>query len=114
MISSINSSLSSMQAAFKLQDNSANNVANIQSNGFKKDVSQVVENANGGVIVSLSRDSSPGQLYQTTDDQVVEGSNVDLSQEMTGQISNKQMLSVNIAAFKTTDEMQKSILDIIA
>lgn len=114
MISSINSSLSGMQAAFKLQDNSANNVANIQSNGFKKDVSQVVENANGGVIVSLSRDSSPGPAYEASSGQEVEGSNVDLSQEMTAQISNKQMLSVNIAAFKTTDEMQKSILDIIA
>ena len=45
---------------------------------------------------------------------MVEASNVDLSEEIAGQISAKHLFSANVAVPKTSDEIQKSLLDIVA
>ena len=42
-----------------------------------------------------------------------ESSNVDLSREMVDLILNKHNFNANIKTIKTTDEIQKSIIDII-
>lgn len=114
MISSISASIAGIQAAKKLQDVSANNVANSSSDKFKKDIATPVEDEDGGVTVHLSTSTEPGPMYQTPEGDVVEGSNVNLADEMTSQLVISKYNAVNIAALKTSNEMQKSLLDIIA
>ena len=45
---------------------------------------------------------------------MAEALNVDLSEEIAGQISAKHLFSANVAVLKTSDEIQKYLLDIVA
>jgi flagellar basal body rod protein FlgC len=45
---------------------------------------------------------------------MVEASNVDYSEEAIVQINAKHLLSANIAAIKRIDEVQESLMDIMA
>jgi len=113
MISALNSSVSGIQAALKLQSVSANNIANSCTDGFKSDL-PVVEEADTGVKVSLSKSAEQGLVHDRGDGVEVEASNVDIAGEMTGQINSKSLLKANTAAIKTTNEILGSLLDILA
>lgn len=114
MISSVSSSLSGMQAAFRMIDLSAHNTANINTDGFKRQRLTLSEAANGGVTTTVDTTTEPGASYLSWNGTIVEGSNVDMAEEAVNQIIARHYLSANIAAFKTSAEMYESILDIIA
>ncbi len=114
MISAFSSSLSGMRAAFQMLDVSANNTANINTDGFKRQRLNLSEAASGGVTTAVETTTDPGAPYLSWDGTVVEGSNVDIAEEAVNQIIARRYLSANIAALKTADEMYESILDIIA
>ena len=114
MISSINNSISGIQAALDLQSVSAGNIANVATDEFKSDVAVVEAEDNGGVTVTMTKNTEPGVVYDRGDGVEIESSNVDLASEITNQISSKSFLQANVAAVKTADEMLGSLLDILA
>lgn len=113
MISPFSSSVSGINAAFRMLDVSANNTANMNTDGFKKDSLSLREDENGGVVVSISKTGSPGPKYENYKGNTVEASNADYAEEAAILITAKHYLKANIAAFKTADEMQKSVIDIL-
>ena len=114
MLSSFNISLSGIQSAIKFLGVSANNVANSNTDGFKKDVASMSEGSNGGVTVSIEKSSEPGPVYKTKEGEIVEASNVDYAEEAVNQIVADHYLKANVAALKTANEMEGSFLDIFA
>jgi flagellar basal body rod protein FlgG len=114
MLSPVNLSLSGIHAAFDILNVSANNVANSNSDGFKKDTVKLSEGRDGGVTTTVEKSSTPGPLYQSTTGTLIEASNVDLAEEMVAQMSSSHLLSANIAAYKTADEMHSALLDLFA
>lgn len=114
MISPYSSALSGIRAAFTMLDVSAHNTANINTDGFKKQKAILSEAPGGGVAASVERVNSSGPSYLDPSGKFIEASNVDYADEAVFQLSARRFMSVNIAALKTADEMQKSLLDIFA
>ncbi len=114
MISALSSSISGMKAAFKMLDVSAHNTANLNTNGFKGQRVNLTENAVGGVSSTVETSTNPGPLYLAGNGTVTEGSNTDLATEIVNRMLATHYLSANIATLKTIDEMQNTLLDIIA
>lgn len=113
MINPVSLSASGIKAAFDSIDVSANNVANVNTDGFKSDTAAFSEGGNGGVVVNLRKSNTPGPTY-LKDGKMAVASNTDLVQETAAQISAKVMASANMAVLKTADEMEKNIIDILA
>ena len=113
MISSINSSVSALHAADRMLEVSAHNVANANTDGFKSSVASAQEDINGGVKVTISKNSQPGTVYDTGDGIMAESSNVNYATEAVNQISARTLFAANVASLKTYREMYKSIIDII-
>lgn len=113
-MSSINTILQGLQAASELQSVSAQNIANINTDGYKKLEATVTEGENGDVIVDIGTSDLPGPTYQVLGVGEVEASNVNLIDETVDQISAQRMFEANLAALETEDEMLKSTIDILA
>jgi len=87
---------SALQAFSTAQQITANNVANLNTDGFKASRATFQENGASGVNASASR---------TTD-------TVDFSREVTNMISNTQGFKANIKVLQAADEMSKELLNI--
>ncbi len=114
MISPINSSVSAINAALKKRAASSHNIANVNTDGFKSVVASLQENRNGGVSVKISKNPQPGAVYDKGNGEETESSNVDLAVESVQQIIARNMFAANIAALKTYQEMEESVIDIMA
>ena len=100
---SISSNISSIGSHQTLLNTSANNVANVNSDGFiPKDtkLSSVGDSVTANTRVS--------------DDDGSKRSQTDLAKELTDQMIAEDATSVNVSAIKTQDEMLGSLLDIKA
>lgn len=107
-------SLSGIKAATKLLDVSSNNIANSNTDGFKKDIASVLERDTGGVTVKTEKSTEPGPSYLSSDGEIHEASNVDYTEEMLNQIKAEELLRANIAALNTAIEIEDHIIDIFA
>lgn len=107
-------SVSGIQAASHMLSVSAYNVANMNTDGFKKQRASLSEDNHGRVTANIMEDAKPGPLYQHTDGVIVKTSNVDMNEEILRQISAKHIFSANAVALKTSVETQKGLLDILA
>jgi len=107
------SSVSGIQAAFGMLGVSAHNIANVNTNGFKKQTSTLHEGENGGVTHTVGKSTDPGTLFQDGSGNMVESSNVDISEEIVSQIGAKHYLTANLNALKVANDVQKSLLDIL-
>ena len=117
MISVIQSALSGLQAYSLATEATANNVANLNTNGFKKDRVTLSAQTPQGVSATVGKDNTSGgyALEATSQgDQMVEQSNVDIGQEMTSMMINKAAFNANIKSLQTADQMTQSLLDIVA
>ena len=106
--------------AFKSKMNvSANNVANVGTDGFKS--SNVTFESGQGQTVTpkITKDNSPGpmipsQTAPTAQNGMVEGSNVDMVKEMT-QLPQTQMgYTANMKMIQTNYQMQGTLLNMFA
>ena len=95
-ISSIASS--ALQAFSTSQQITANNVANLNTQGFKASRATFQANRSGGVTASASST----------------GDSVDISREAVNLISNTQGFKANLNILKAADEMTKELLNIKA
>ena len=117
MISGIDASLSALQAYGKRLQNNGNNVANMNTEGFKKGRVLLSEAQPQGVRAHHEKINTPGPrvLEETSDGhRMIEQSNVDLSEEIPEMMVNQHAFLANIKSLQASDEMTKSLLDIKA
>lgn len=98
----ISSNISSLQSNQVFMNNSANNVANVNTDRFVPKETTISETQNGATKANSSMADSNGS----------EKSQTDLSKEITDQVSIEKIAQSNIKAIRTQDEMLGSLLDI--
>ena len=84
MISALYPALSALRAFGEKLGVTSNNIANINTNGFKKSRAILEETGSSGVTVSISRVNTPGDPLPVDGDtgKPQESSNVDVGEEM--------------------------------
>jgi flagellar hook protein FlgE len=116
MIGSIGNNLSALKAFGTKMDNTAKNIANINTDDYKKTRAELKENSNGGVKVDIKHIDTPGPTITTMDGNELrkrELSNVDLTEEMSEMITTKHGYTANLKAVETQNEMLGDALDIV-
>ena len=124
---SLTASLSALDAYAVSQQVTANNVANMNTEGFNASRVTMEDVANqGGVAVQEIRETSaappmvPSQQLLEVQGQVVqeqayvEGSNTDVGREMVNLMVNQRAYEANAAVVRTQEEMVGTVLDISA
>ncbi len=91
--------LSGMRAAQTALDASAHNVANLNTEKFRRQEVTNKENANGGVAAQVRKASQEGAAPET---------------DMVAQLQAKNAFLMNLSVFKTSDKMAGALLDATA
>lgn len=94
----INNSVSAINAYGTMLNNTANNIANVNTEGYTTFETTMQENAGGGVSASTSRTNAD---------------RVDLSKEAVDLIIAENGMKANIAVLRTAQETQKSVIDML-
>ena len=116
MITGIHSTLSALRAFGDKIGVAAHNVANVETEEFKKQRALLSEEAEQGVRVEIEQVNTPGPLIPSVEnDQPVlkEGSNVDLAEEIPGALLARRHYQANLKLLETQDEMVGSLIDIL-
>ena len=116
MITGISPNLSALGAFEKKMGVTSNNIANFDSQGFKKSRAVMVEGQNNSVEVEVSRiESLKPIVNEGTEGKIkeIENSNVELTEEIPQTIIAQRGYEANIKVIETREEMLGSILDII-
>jgi len=105
------SNLSALSALGTAQEVSANNIANVSTDGFK--VSSVVlesgPEGQGVQVAAIQQSTNAGPMIDG-----VEGSNTDIGTEMVDMMRTGHAFSANVAAVRATEEMTGHLLNMIA
>ncbi len=116
MIPSVNSAISALQANKSKMRVTANNIANVNTDEFKKDRATLREGTNGGVQVNVQRVNTPGIRYKAFEgDRLVEkeSSNVNLEEEIPEMMITQRTYEANLKVLQTQNKMLGSVLDIM-
>jgi flagellar hook protein FlgE len=117
MIYSTDTNLSALRAFDQKLQVIANNIANVNTEGFKKNRAILKDGPRGDVQVDIDRVETPGRSdFELTDGKIMERelSNVDLSEEIPQTIPTQRGYEANLTLFKTQDEMLGTVIDMIA
>jgi flagellar basal-body rod protein FlgC len=116
MINPAHSALSGLNAFATKLAVISNNVANVESEGFKKSRAVLNESQPAGVTVSVEEVDTPGATVTINQEtgETVETSNVDLANEMVHMMTTQRYYEANLRSVKTWDEMMESVLDLFA
>ena len=117
MIFSVNNSVSALRAFEQKMQVIADNVANVNTEGFKKSRAILKEGPVGDVQVDIERIDTPGRPeFETRDGRIIERelSNVDLVEEIPQTIPTQRGYEANLTILKTKDEMLGSLIDLMA
>jgi len=117
MIFSVDNNISALKAFGAKMGVTANNIANVESEEFKKSSALLQEGDRGSVKVDISRIDTPGAIRtKYIDDEQVETemSNVDLAEEIPETIPTQRGYEANLTVIKTKDEMLATIIDILS
>lgn len=99
----ISNNVSSLQAHQTMMNTNANNIANVNTDGFVPTDTRMSSDGSS-VTANNTRADDNGSLKSQTD----------LSKEIPDQIVAEKATAVNVSAIKTQDEMLGSLLDIKA
>jgi len=116
VINGIGCAMSGLKAHKTKMDVAANNIANVNTDGFKKSKVEFEENAVGGVMVNIQKIETNGNPIQHKEGEKEihsETSNVDYAEETVNMITANTGFEANLKALQTEDEMLGSLLDII-
>jgi flagellar hook protein FlgE len=115
MTAALNTALSALDAYGKKLDVTANNIANLNTDGFKKSRAILEEADSSGVVVSISKVNTPGAPVPSEDGtgKLRESSNVDLAEEIVNLQTTKHGYQANLKTLKAEDEMLGSLFDIL-
>ena len=112
MITGISASIAGLLAFGKKLSNTAHNVANSNTNGYKKTISTITEDSQNLPKVNLMKSNAPGAIIQN-EGLLAETSNVDLAEEFPQMMIAQRGYEANITALKAQSDVLKSILDIV-
>jgi len=98
----ISSNVSSMMSNQVYMNNNAQNVANVNTDGYIPRSTTITEGQNGSTDANTRLATDNGSQKSQTD----------LSKEMTDQITIEKTAASNAQAIRTQDEMLGSLLDI--
>jgi flagellar hook protein FlgE len=115
MLSAIHTVLSGLAAYAKHVEVTAHNVANVNTNGFKKSRTEFVAMETGGILPVIQKNESSGPAILNDmgyDPAQVELSNIDPGEETVNLIIGQRGFEANLHALKTADETLGRILDI--
>ena len=115
MIPSVNSTISALQAYKTRLGVTADNIANANTDEFKKSRATLKEGTNGDVQVDINRVNTPGRSYQKLEgDRLVEkeGSNVSLEEEVPEMMVTQRTYEANLKVLQTQNKMLGTLLDI--
>ena len=93
--------IASINAHIKMLNNSANNVANVNTDKYIPTDTTIT-----------NKDGSINAISKKADDNGSSKSQTDLAKEITTQIISSDAVSLNVTAIKTQDEMIGTLLDI--
>jgi flagellar basal-body rod protein FlgC len=128
MITGISSNLQALSALAVSQAVTADNVANVNTDGYRS-ARVTLETGQGGdgvAVQEISRDANPGpvryeEIPSLTEEgryeaamTAVEGSNVDITTQMVNMVRDANAYSANITAIRTQEELVGSILNMTA
>jgi flagellar hook protein FlgE len=116
MISPFNGTFSALQAYKTQMAVTSNNIANVNTEEFKKSKATLKEGSNGGVQVDINRVDTPGYRYEEIEDgQPVEKetSNVDLAEELPQMMVTQHAYKANMKVVQTQDEILGTALNIV-
>ncbi len=109
--------LSAISAFQKKINATADNIANVRTDGFKRNRIILSEGENGGVKAEVVKDElTNGAIHETYADDTVtetEGSNVDLTDEIESLITARHAYSANLKTLRTANEMLGQLIDIM-
>ncbi|MGD9158738.1 MAG: flagellar basal body rod C-terminal domain-containing protein [Desulfobacteraceae bacterium] len=118
MISSISNNLSALKAFGTGLAVKSNNIANSESENFKKSRAIYSEGENGEVKTEIRKVDPDNELASVNTEEntseEAQPSNVDLTEEIPGTITDQRGFEANLKVIKTREEMLGSVLDIIA
>ena len=117
MIAPVTSTLSALQAYKKSMGVTANNIANVNTDEFKKSRATMKEGVNGNVEVAVDKVNTPGHRFQELEgDRMVEKetSNVSLEEELPDLMVTQRTYEANLKVLQTRDKMLGSLLDILS
>lgn len=115
MITGVHAALSGLLALQKKVDSTANNIANADSDGYKKTKVTLTETKPQGVQANVQQINTPGpQVLEQTPagEALVEKSNVELTEELPSLMLSRRFFQANLKMIQTQDEMLGSLLDI--
>lgn len=116
MVAIHGNNVSALQAYGRKMGVSAHNVANVNTDEFKKSQAVITEAQNDSVKVSISQAGAQGSLgSETQGGQPVqrELSNTDLAEEFTQQIVTQRGFEANAHTIRTHDDMLGTVIDIM-
>lgn len=99
----ISNNVSSIQAHQTMLNTTGNNVANVNTDGFRPSETRMTDNSKSVSASNVIADDSGSARSQT-----------DLAKEIPDQIIAQDATAVNVSAIKTQDEMFGTLLDIRA
>jgi len=117
MVPPLDSALSALQAFGQKLGMTAGNIANVNTDGFKKSRAFFQEGRNGEVTVSEQRMNTPGLPLDneaTSGAATRESSNVALEEEIPELITSVYGFRANLKTVKAQDEMLGHLLDTVA
>ena len=115
MIPAIHTALSGLSGFSKKIEVTAHNVANVNTDGYRRSDVDVVEVETGGVLPVIEKDNAEGPTVLKDIGQgpeQVQLSNVDLGREVIDLIIGQRGFEANLRTLTTADAMLGSILDI--
>jgi flagellar basal body rod protein FlgG len=116
MIDGVYAALSAVDAFSKTMAVTANNVANINTSGFKKSRAIAEEGQNGAVEVSIQEIDTPGSLIpseESSTEQTETTSNVNIAEEMVHMTITQLGYEANLKSLEVQEELQGFILNIL-
>jgi flagellar basal-body rod protein FlgC len=116
MIASMDNTVAALKAFSRKMGVTADNVANVNTDSFKKRNATLQEGKNGDVRVNITKDKSPGIIYETVEGGRMvpkETSNVNLAEEFPDMLNIQNSYAANLKVLKAQDEMVGNLLDTI-
>ena len=116
MISGIANSISGLAVSQTRLNTTSHNVANANTDGFKKHRASSQESLAGGVQVSVEQVNKPGPIsFKETEHGLapVEQSNVELGEELVDLTANRRFFEGNLQAVNVQNETLGKFLDIL-
>lgn len=113
MVSPLDSAISAFSAKLNV---TANNIANVNSDGFKRSRTTLKEGKLGGVEPNVDQADTPGRdprISGIGEMSEVETSNVDLVEELVDSISTQSGYKANLKTIQAYEEMIGIMLDTI-